>query len=90
MAVGLMFCALTTMEFPELIKLVDDTSNDFSLVLFVKNAPSVVKVQMPRQGRPTSADALRRHAAAFFSAHSLIPVFHASVDMLHMLCLQRT
>ena len=36
--VGLLFCTLATMELPELINLVDDTSNDFSLIVFVKNA----------------------------------------------------
>ena len=34
-AVGLLFCSLATLEFPELLTLSDNTSNDFSLVLLV-------------------------------------------------------
>jgi hypothetical protein len=34
-AVGLLFCSLATLEFPELLTLSDSTSNDFSLVLLV-------------------------------------------------------
>jgi hypothetical protein len=90
MAVGLLFCSLATMELPELVNLTDDTSNDFSLVVFVKNAVTIVKVQMHRQGRSALAGVRRRQAAAFFATRSPIQSFHTSGDPLHLLCVQRT
>jgi hypothetical protein len=88
--VGLLFCTLATMELPELINLVDDTSNDFSLIVFVKNAATVVKVQMLRKGRPALADVQPRQATARFSTRSLIQTFYTLGDTLHLLCVQRT
>ena len=89
--VGLLFCSLATMELPELVNLVDNTSNDFSLIVFVKNAPTTVKVQMRHQGRPGLPGILRSWQPDVFRAHSSIQSpLQASDDMLCMLCVQRT
>ena len=99
--VGFLFCTLLAMEFPELVNLVDDTSNDFCLIVFVKNAVAVVKTQMKNavtavktemlhQRRLALADVRRRQAAASFPAYSLMQTFQTSDDTLHLLCIQRT
>ncbi len=88
--VGLLLCTLATMELPELINLVDDTSNDFSLVVFVRNAVTIVKTQMLHERRPVLADVRRPQAAASFPAYSLIHTFQIADDILHLLCVQRT
>ena len=88
--VGLLFCTLSAMEVPELVKLVDDTSNDFSLLVFVKNSVTVVKTQVLHQSPPALADVRRPQAVASFPAYSLIHSFQTSDDTLHLLCVQRT
>ncbi len=93
--VGLLFCTLATMELPELINLVDDTSNDFSLVVFAENVMTVVKNRMLPQGRPVLADIPRQQAAATFQAHSFASLqthslTRTSDDTLHLSCVQRT
>ena len=88
--VGLLFCTVATMELPELTNLVDDTSNDFSLVVFAENTVTAVKTRMLPQGRPVLADIQPRQADEHFQSHSLIRTFQASDDdMLHVLCVQR-
>ena len=87
---GLLLCTIVIIETPELIKLVDDTSNDFSTVVFVKNAVTVVKVRILGQGRPASEQVQHQQVPSFISAHSLIQTLHASDDVLHMLRVLRT
>lgn len=88
--VGLLFCTVATMELPELINLVDDTSNDFSLVVFAENTVTAVKMRMLTQGRPVLADIQLRQADEYFQSHALIRTFQASNDnMLKLLCVQR-
>ena len=90
MAVGLMFCTLATMELPELIKLVDDTSNDFSLVVIAKDALKIVKIQILPPGQPVFADFQRRQAALCFPTHPLIQTFRTPGEVLHVFCVLRT
>jgi hypothetical protein len=79
------------MEVPELINLVDNTSNDFSLVVFVKNAPTAVKVRMRHQGRLGLPGILRSQQPNVFRTRSSIQSpLQASDDTLHLLCVQRT
>jgi hypothetical protein len=88
--VGLLLCALVVTELPELINLVDNTSNDFSLVVFAKDAVTTVKIQKLLQGLPVSADILRRQAALCFPTPSLIESFRTSDNVLHASCVLRT
>lgn len=88
--VGLLFCTVATLELPELINLVDDTSNDFSLVVFAENTVTAVKTRMLTRVRPVLADIQPRQADEYFQYPSLIRTFQASDDdMLHVLCVQR-
>jgi hypothetical protein len=88
--VGLLFCTLATMELSELINLADDSSNDFSLVVFAENTVTAIKTRALPQGRPLLRDIQPRQADEYFQSHSLIRTFQASDDdMLHVLCVQR-
>ena len=77
--VGLLICAL-----------VDNTSNDFSLVVFANDAVTVVEIQMLPQALPVLADIQRRQADACFPTHSLTQSFRTSDDFLHASCVTRT
>jgi hypothetical protein len=86
--VSLLLCTLATLELPELINLTDDTSNDFSLVVFVENTAVAVKDQMVHLERhPVLAGIQCRRPAPGFRSHSLV---RSSDNMLHSLCIQRT
>jgi len=88
--IALLLCSLAIMEFPELVNLIDDSSNDFSLVVFAKDAPGVVKVRiyiLPEKRRASSAPPYPSIAA---SINRLIGPFRTSDGMLHLLCTQRT
>lgn len=92
LVMGLLMCALSTLELPELIKLTDNTSNDYSTAVFQKNRTTSValKAQFP--------DALRAVARALsvvYSAKLAPPTkscqpFDSLPDLLHLLCIQRT
>jgi hypothetical protein len=85
--VGLLVWPLAALELPELINLTDDTSNDFSLIVFAENAATVVKNQMLQLKRsPMLASIRRRQVGACFAPCSLVK---SSDDMLHSLCIQR-
>ena len=88
--VGLLLCALVVTELSELINLVDNTSNDFSLVVFAKDAVTVDEIQMLPQALPVLADIQRRQADLCFPTHSLIQTFRTSDDVLHASCITRT
>ena len=89
-AAGLLLCSLATIEIPELIHLADDTSNDYSLVVFVRNSITVVTGQVAHQEFPVSARVSLEPNAGSSSTHSLILPLQTSGDMLHLLCVQRT
>ena len=85
---GLLFCCLITLEFPELLNLNDDTSNDYSLVIFGTNAGDVMQEQAP--GFPPKTE--------FESHNKTKPIVHVQphtssfevTEVLHLLCIQRT
>jgi hypothetical protein len=43
---GLLFCTLAALEFPELVNLTDDTSNDYSLAIFPRSEGAAVQKQI--------------------------------------------
>jgi hypothetical protein len=86
--VSLLFCSLSTLETPELVKLADDTSNDFS-------------IQIHRQ--ETTESICNPAPIARLKCSQLRPVLkHTPIepraissslfapDVLHFLCIQRT
>ncbi len=89
--VGLLLCSLATIELPELVNLIDNTSNDYSLVLLTRDAPTVIKVRvgMLSQGSTDLRDVQHRPAAASGCAPFIQPI-HTPDNILHLLCVQRT
>jgi hypothetical protein len=88
--IGLLSCALVVRELPELINLVDDTSNDFSLVVFAKDASTVVKIQTLPQGQPVMANIECQQGPLCFPTHSLIQNLRTPDDVLHVSYVLRT
>jgi hypothetical protein len=86
--VGLLFCSLATFETTELLKLADDTSNDFSLLDFQQGASSAVVYQS--RGHHTrvvpSTHGSERPGIRHLAAGSSRP----AKDFLHFLCIMRT
>ena len=90
--VCLLLCALVVTELPELINLVDNTSNDFSIVVFANDTVTTVKIQMFPLQLPLFVDIQRRRAALCFCfpTHSLIQSFRTSDDVLQASRVLRT
>jgi len=86
---GLLFCTLSTLEFPEFLKLVDDTSNDYSLLAHVQEAiPTPTQKQAPRRidFRTVAAALCDRQADQFrFCGRQA-----SGGDCLHWICVLRT
>jgi hypothetical protein len=91
--IALLLCSLASMELPELIKLVDDTSNDYSLVLSGKNAPTAVRAEVRMLPRGTVASATSQYPSDEGSVRPdlrVVHLFRTSDGMLRMLCTNRT
>jgi len=84
---GLLFCTLVALEFPELMNLTDDTSNDYSLVIFRSCTGNVIEKGALDSARgtgikrPKTEDPLTRILPRTPSCE--IP------EVLHLLCIQR-
>lgn len=88
LVVGLLFCTLSTLEFPELVNLTDDTSNDFSLAVFQTNDSRAVQRQardLP-QGTRVKISGNRRQVAALLVDTKP----YAIPEVLLLLCTLRT
>jgi len=86
--VGLLFCSLATLETAELLKLADDTSNDFSLLGTQREAsPTVVRQSLEVQPKAIPAmDGSERPRVRRRPAGSSYP----AKDFLQFFCIMRT
>jgi hypothetical protein len=86
--VGLLFCSLATLETGEFLKLIDDTSNDFSLVNVEVDTASVVV----RQSQDSQAKAALAPIASEQPKASPVTSgpCDSTKDLLHLLCVIRT
>jgi hypothetical protein len=87
--VGLLLCTLSTLEFPEFLKLIDDTSNDYLVTQVQDAVPPAARKEAPRTSSPirivqtSSRDPRPVHPGA--------PGRVASAgDFLHWICILRT
>jgi hypothetical protein len=88
LVVGLLFCALATLEVPEFLNLTDDTSNDYSLVTVQENPVAAVQTQMPQLPlNPVVTVTHRKEPVVRFVSHNPAPT---ADDFLHSLCVLRT
>lgn len=86
--VSLLFCSLSTLETSELLKLADDTSNDFSLCSPQQEISSAVGFSRPvarPRSSPARATSERAAIRRRFASSS-----RPTQDFLHFLCIQRT
>jgi hypothetical protein len=91
LTVSLLFCSLGSLELPELMKLTDDCSNDFTILHSQQEiVPPVVAKQAP-----ATVDFYQLHAPGWFS-DTIDPIVvvelhpHASDQLIHLLCVLRT
>ena len=85
---GLLFCSLASLEATELIRLADDTSNDFSLS-HSEHETSSANVRESQSAQPKTLPATDesepRKVRRLFEDSS-----YAAKDSLHFLCIMRT
>jgi hypothetical protein len=91
--VALLFSGLALAEFPELLQLKDDTSNDFTLV--VAKAESSTVNYAAKSGPTPATIFVRDGNFRVFLSEKLKrsfsdPIVQSSVDYLHLLCVHRT
>jgi hypothetical protein len=89
---ALLFSGLALAEYPELLQLRDDTSNDFTLVVAKQE---VASANYAAKSGPTPATILAKEGSvqapvAPLALLFLDPVAQSSVDYLHLLCVHRT
>lgn len=87
---GLLLCALPAREFPELLHLSDNTSNDYSTQVFQGKVSSAVRNQAPDV--PKSSISLHSFPrfSRFVMRRQVSESLASSPDFLHLLCVQRT
>jgi hypothetical protein len=89
LVVGLLFCTLALLEFPELLNLSDDTSNDYSLVIFrsttggVAEERSDMPVTVKTGGKRIKSESPRLPRQSEVRSHP-------GDDLLRLLCIERT
>jgi hypothetical protein len=89
--VGLLFCSLGSLEIPEMMKLVDDSSNDFTIL----HSPQEISAPVMARQAPTSFVSPQLQAPGWISETAetgFVVVLHphASDELIRFLCIQRT
>jgi len=91
LVVSMLFCGLSSIEIPEFTQLVDDTSNDFTLVDATQTPSSAVVQQTSRPAVPT---AVLSRVFDFSMPHTPSPVStstsHHVTGYLELICINRT
>jgi hypothetical protein len=90
---ALLFCALALVEFPELLSLKDDTSNDFTLLVSrqdVSSPNSTIKPAQTPVAIPIREVSLHAPISNLLALSFPDTLAHSSIDYLHLLCVHRT
>jgi hypothetical protein len=92
LVVSMLFCGLTSSEIPELTRLIDDTSNDYTLVVATKTPAMVSASVMANPGMGTCVGAVRQNddGLQYPEPPSSILYAQSSNDYLQLLCVHRT
>jgi hypothetical protein len=89
LGVGLLFCTLALLEFPELLNLSDDTSNDYSLTISRSTTDGVageqtnLPVTIKSEGKRMKSESPRLPRRSEVRSHP-------GDDILRLLCIERT
>jgi hypothetical protein len=89
LVVSMLFCGLSSSEISELARLIDDTSNDFTLVVTTKTSASVIV----KASSDSCASAVQQNNDAFeYQAPSRVSILYAysPAGYLQLLCVHRT
>jgi hypothetical protein len=92
LVVSMLFCGLTSSEIPELTRLIDDPSNDFTLVVATKT-PAMVSasaVANPRVGICVGAVQQNDDRLEYREPSSSILCAQSPTGYLQLLCVHRT
>jgi hypothetical protein len=87
---GILLCALATRELPELTRLVDNTSNDYSTTIFQKSSTPTVTHQAPAVARYILTSVRTLEFVPAMVDSKPIEFLSPPADLLHLLCTQRT
>jgi hypothetical protein len=94
LVICLLFCCLSSIEFPEFVNLTDDTSNDFTLVVSAHTPSSVPSIEdlglnlVANRDRPDLLEAYFHDVFVHDSFRSA-PAYSPGVYR-HLLCIERT
>lgn len=86
--VVVLLCTVATLEFPELVKLTDDTSNDFSLTVARKIDVVTVAQQATTPAKTPARPGLRYHQSSEETPR--YRSLYSSTDLLIRFCTHRT
>jgi hypothetical protein len=89
----LLFCALAVVEFPELLNLKDDTSNDFTLLVSSQDVGSPSSATRPPSAPvaiPVQAVSIRAPISNLLALSFPDTLAQSPIDYLHLLCVHRT
>jgi hypothetical protein len=89
LVVGLLFCTLALLEFPELLNLSDDTSNDYSLTIFQSTTGGVAKERTDLPGTVKSGGKRMKSQSQQLPGRTEVRS-HPGGDFLRLLCIERT
>jgi hypothetical protein len=93
MVAAFLLGGLALSEFPELLHLQDDTSNDFTLLASRQDSSSTSNAT---KSGPTPAAILVGESKTFVASSELLaplapdPMLYTPIDYLHLLCVHRT
>jgi len=89
--VGVLLCSLATIELSEFVRLLDDTSNDFTLVASQEAEGAVIRNQRSRVAFDSVIPAFTRSDDNWFARRcaSHLPSL-SNNDLLHSFCIHRT
>jgi hypothetical protein len=89
LVISLLFCGLSSLEFPEFVNLTDDTSNDFTLVVSAQAAPSARSDEKPALDA-TATQERKERADRFVQVPVRITPAPSPSGYLQLLCISRT
>jgi len=89
LVVSMLFCGLSSIEIPELTRLTDDTSNDFTLVE-VASTPSCTASESSSTGTIQAVRVSDSHPEYRLQPFVSLASGHSPSGYLHLLCVHRT
>ena len=92
LVVSMLFCGLSSSEIPELTRLIDDTSNDFTLVVMSKTSAAVPAAVVANPSVDDCVGAVEQNNYGLECSEPSTSILHkqSPADYLQLLCVHRT